>query len=321
MTDKLERVVITGGYGCIGVWAATFLADQGTEVVIADVSTDDHRLQTLVKAGICGPDALGRIRHQPCDLTKPDDVDAVLAKASAVIHLGALQVPFCRADPRAGAAVNVGGTINVFESALKRGVERVVYASSIAVYGPMTAELGGPKALVNDSTPHGPTTLYGGYKVANELNAQVYAAEHGLGTIGLRPHTLYGPGRDQGLTSQPTQAIAAALRGLPFHIEYSGAMGFQYAPDVARWFIAAAAADPKSTADVYNLGGSIAPVAEFIEAITAAIPDASVTCENEVLAFPIGCDDSSLRTRLGNLTETSLVDGVAETARILEAAS
>ncbi len=303
------NVVITGGFGCIGAWAAVLLAREGIPVTIVDLSDDDHRLRL-----VADDEERSRIRYTKADLTSQAEVDAALEGATHVIHLGALQVPFCRANPRAGAAVNVGGTINVFEAALMHGIEHVVYASSVAVYGPMAD----PMALVGDDTPFDPRTLYGGYKVANELAARVYAAEQGLATVGLRPHTLYGPGRDQGLTSQPTQAIAAASKGRAFHIDYGGSLGFQYAPDVARWFIAAVRAEPDG-ASVYNLRGSVASVEEFVTALCEVVPAARelITHGADRLDFPIGCDDSSLRARLGDLPETSLADGIAETARLL----
>lgn len=308
-----EKVVITGGFGCIGAWVATLLVADGASVTIADLSTDDHRLRLVADQA-----TRSKISTIQADLTNADQVTAALAGATHVIHLGALQVPFCRADPRAGAAVNVGGTINVFEAALTHGIEHVTYASSVAVYGPMAD----PAEFITDATPFDPRTLYGGYKVANEHAARVYDAEAGLPTIGLRPHTLYGPGRDQGLTSQPTQAIGAALAGQPFHIEYGGSMGFQYAPDVARWFIAAMRAKPEG-ALVYNVGGTTASVAEFVAEIETAVPGSAglVTHGNEPLDFPRGADDSALRARLGEVDEATLADGVSETARILGAAA
>jgi nucleoside-diphosphate-sugar epimerase len=85
-----------------------------------------------------------------------------------------------------------------------------------------------------------PSTLYGVYKRANEGTADVYAAERGLPSVGLRPHTVYGPGRDQGLTSAPTVAMLAAAAGSPYRLPFGGAYQLQYAPDVAAAFVAAA---------------------------------------------------------------------------------
>jgi nucleoside-diphosphate-sugar epimerase len=128
-----------------------------------------------------------------------------------VVHLAALQVPFCKADPVAGAKVNVVGTVNVFEAA-KRRAERmapVVYTSSIAVF---SAEDADPLTgrLTTAANPH-PPNHYGVFKQANEGNARIYWLDSGLSSIGLRPMTVYGVGRDQGMTSGPTKAIVAVF--------------------------------------------------------------------------------------------------------------
>jgi len=64
--------------------------------------------------------------------------------AWAIVHLAALQVPFCKADPVRGASVSVVGTVNVFEAARKLGIQRLTYASSIAAYGAMEGHGTGP---------------------------------------------------------------------------------------------------------------------------------------------------------------------------------
>jgi len=115
------------------------------------------------------------------------------------VHLAALQVPFCRADPPLGARVNVVGTVNVFEAASKRKLSHVVYASSIAVFDAAGTLSGHPE------------TQYGVYKRDNESTAAVFFAESGVSSIGLRPHTVYGVGRDQGLTSAPTVASSGQM--------------------------------------------------------------------------------------------------------------
>ena len=87
-------------------------------------------------------------------------------RPTAIVHLAALQVPFCKADPVKGARVNVVGTVNVFEVAKRAGIRRVVYASSVAA----DAMAPGDGWL---------ETLYGAYKVCNEQVARVYWREDG----------------------------------------------------------------------------------------------------------------------------------------------
>ena len=274
-------------------------------MTLFDVSTDDKRLRLIVEeADLGGP------RRIQGDLTVTEQVLAAAEGATHIIHLGALQVPTCRANPPLGAAINVAGTANVFEAAQAHGIGNLVYTSSVAVFG--HPDLYDTDILPNDARRN-PATHYGVYKVANEETAKVYWHENGTPSVGLRPHTVYGPGRDQGVTSYPCQALLAAVRGLPYHIEYGGWMAFQYASDVARIVIDAARVEPGGC-DVYNLGGSVATVASFVETIVEATGFAGVTHGTDQLPFPRGLDDSALAARLESLAWTPLGDGVAETA-------
>ena len=136
-----------------------------------------------------------------------------------VIHLAALQVPFCRADPPLGARVNVLGTINVFEAVKRRSrtvrMAPISYTSSIGMFSGDDADALTGRLGV-DATAH-PQTHYGVYKLANEGSARVYWLEDGIASIGVRPLTVYGVGRDQGMTSGPTKAIVAAVLGIAVH--------------------------------------------------------------------------------------------------------
>ena len=106
----------------------------------------------------------------------------------------------------------------------------------------------------------------------NEAAARVYADTWGIGSIGLRPFIVYGPGRDQGLTSATTVAMLAAAGMRRYRIPFGGTRS-QYAPDVARTFIDAARAAPH-TAEVFNIGGAFASVREVISSIEAVEPAA-----------------------------------------------
>src|ERR1043165_9587145 len=133
------------------------------------------------------------------DITEAESILPIIDKyeITHIIHLAGLQVPTCKANPRLGAMVSVIGTINVFEAArqAKELVKRVVYASSAAVFG----VVGEDRPLV-ESDAADPATHYGAFKRCNEDNARVYYLDQGVNSIGLRPLTIYGVGRDFGLT-------------------------------------------------------------------------------------------------------------------------
>ncbi len=306
-----ERFFVTGADGCLGAWTVRLLLDQGAEVVVFDIGANDRRHQ-LVSGG-----APLEFRRVVGDITDRAAVVDAMAGADRIIHLVALQVPFCRADPSGGASVNVVGTVNVFEAALEHRIEPVVYASSIAVYG--TADDYASPVLAPDD-PLKPSTLYGAYKVANEQTAAVYAADCGLASVGLRPHTVYGPGRDQGLTSQPTAAIYSAVRAEPFQVDYGGVLDFQYAPDVARLFIAAARSPLlEPAAPVLNLRGHVTSVSDFVDRVRRITGFDDLGAGTEPLPFPHAASPAGLAELLGDVEPTPLDDAIAETASILSA--
>jgi nucleoside-diphosphate-sugar epimerase len=304
MSDR--RLLVTGACGCIGAWVVHELVGAGEDVVSFDLSTDRRRLALLLE-----PEELERIPHVAGDISDLDAVERALDGhgITNVIHLAALQVPFCRADPPLGARVNVVGTANVFE-AVRRGRGRigpVVYASSIAAYDAPDGE--GPPSMSGQ-----PGTLYGVYKRANESTAWLYRAESGVPSVGLRPHIVYGVGRDQGLTSTVTAAMLAAAAGTAYTIPYGGAAQFQLAADVARAFVEASRAGGVA-ADVHNLPGPRTSVSDVIAAIAEAVPGSagSIDFEDVVLPFPEELDSSSFVRAFPGFAVTPLAEGVRST--------
>jgi UDP-glucuronate 4-epimerase len=310
-----EHFLVTGALGCIGAWVVRNLVRAGVPVTVFDLASDPHRLRLILTA-----DEIARVRFITGDITDLAALERALIESGAThfIHLAALQVPFCRADPPLGARVNVVGTVNAFEAARRAGLPRLVYASSIAVYGESEDY---PDGRVDDDSALRPRTHYGVYKQANEGTARIYWQDDGLASLAFRPYTVYGPGRDQGLTSAPTKAMLAAAAGQAYHIPFGGRGLYQYADDVARAFILAARA-PFTGAEVYNLLGSSAHVREIIAAIEAAEPASRgrITFDEQPLSLPEDAAPARLPPELGALPETSLADGVAQTLELFKAA-
>src|SRR5262245_29510312 len=154
--------LVTGAYGFIGAWTVRLLVEAGETVCALDLSDDPQRLRLVMS-----DEAIVKVRFIRGDVSDPAIVGAALRDngVTDVIHLAGLQVPFCRANPRLGARVNVEGTVNVLQCALESGLKRIVYASSIAVYGKASDYPPGP--IAHDAPLH-PNNLYGAYKQADE---------------------------------------------------------------------------------------------------------------------------------------------------------
>lgn len=302
------RILMTGGYGCIGAWVAKHVVDRGGEIWIYDIAEDWHRIDLLVSE-----DQKKRIHPIQGDVTDPKSVLATVDSVSPshILHLAGLQTPPCRANPIRGAMVNVIGTLAIFEAAVARKdlVKRVVYASSAAVHG--LPDSGDLNESLGDHIRLAPVTNYGAYKVCNESNARVYWLDHGVCNIGLRPWTVYGVGRDFGMTSEPTKAIKSASIGRPYAITYGGYQDLQYVSDVALTFLAALE-KPFEGADVFNLRGRVTYISDFVTALEEAMPEVKglVTHGERQLPVAPSLDDSRLQKILGPLPPTPLVDGI-----------
>jgi nucleoside-diphosphate-sugar epimerase len=302
-----ERTLVTGALGCLGAWTIKALLELGEEPVGYDLGEDDARLQlvldeqerrrvTLVRGDVTDGEALGRALQEHA--------------ITRVVHLAALQVPFCRADPARGAHVNVYGTVVVFEAVTARRdrIPGLAYASSTAVYN------ASDPSPAPESGGTGPSTLYGVYKLANEGTARVFWEDERVASIGIRPYVVYGPGRDQGLTSGPTLAMAAAARGEGYEIGYGGTVQYDYAADVGRAFALAARAATHG-AHVANFPGVAAAMEEVVAAIEAAAPEVAgrITFVEERLPFPERLESGVLERLVGPLPRTPLAENVCRT--------
>jgi nucleoside-diphosphate-sugar epimerase len=307
------RVLVTGGYGCIGSWVIANLLERGDEVWIYDLKPDTHRLRLILN-----DKQIAQTHFLPGDVTDVARLHGVLQEQqiSHVIHLAGLQVPVCRADPLLGARVNVIGTLAVFEAARQCGgqVQRLVYASSAAVFGPPERYQAGPTP---DEVPLSPVTHYGVFKCCNEGNARVYFQDSGLCSVGLRPWTVYGAGRDFGMTSEPTKAILAVAAGRPYHISYGGLQDLQYVDDVAKTFVRCLD-KPYTGAKAYNLRGQVVDLGTFHEALCAAAPAAErlISYGDRQIAIAYDLDDSALQRDLGPMPRTSLAEGIRRTLEL-----
>jgi len=302
-------ILVTGACGFIGSWTVRHLLERGERVVLTDLRRDYHRLRYVV-------DGAERLAFEEGDISQPGFIEGIISRhrVEVVIHLAALQIPQCRADPSLGARVNVLGTVNVFEACkrYKDQVRRVVYASSAAVYGPPEMYGEGPVPV---DVPLSPTTHYGAYKVCNELTANAYWHESGIPSAGFRPQVVYGYGRDVGVTSDATKAIKSVVVRRPFRLRFGGMIDLQYVEDVAELFVKAALKDYPG-ARVYNVRGSVLHVSDLIRTIEESLPSSEglLSFEDKPLPIPASLDDSKTERDFGPLRKTPPERGVALTA-------
>lgn len=254
------KVLITGGGGFLGAWIVQTLSTRGIGLRVMELR-DDRRISRAVLGA--SADSLDWFTG---DVRRADDVRAAMRGCDHVIHLAGLLTPACRQDPLLGAAVNVVGTLNVFEAAKAAGIRKVLYSSSGGVYGP------------HDPDIPLPTTHYGAFKLANEGSARAYWVEDGIASIGFRPFVIYGPGRETGLTAGPTLACRAVAQGEPYVIPYTGRSGLVYVGDVAAAYERAIVTSFEG-AHVINQAGHSTDMSEVIHELRQIDPAADVRAE------------------------------------------
>ena len=308
-----RRFLVTGAKGFIGAWIVKELVDRGNQPFVFDIDTESARLAALLTL-----EQMPSIHLLQGDITQFKDVESAIVGngITHVLHLAGIQVPFCAADPLRGAMINVVGTLNVFEVARRRRdlVQSVVYASSAAVFGPEEMYGG---VTVPEGAPLLPGTHYGVFKQCNEGNARVYFLNDGLSSVGIRPGTVYGVGRDRGMTSGPTKAIKATVIGQTYTIHFTGGMDMQYVRDTARIFIRCAEAG-LTGAKLYTPRGDVMRVHEYLTILGQILPVSQTLIKAEGRQLPVSYDfdDSALHKDLGEIRETPLEDGIRETAAI-----
>jgi len=310
-----EQFFVTGATGCIGSWVVKNLIETGCEVHALVRGGNLDKLKLIMSDA-----EISKVHILRGDISDGDLLEAYFGKNRIrhIIHLAAMQLPLCRANPRLGARVNVEGTVNIFETAKKNGIHDVVYSSSTAVYGKAGDYESG---CFDHNSPLIPTSHYGVFKQANEWDAKVYYHDAGLSSIGIRPFVVYGPLRDQGMTSTPTLAMKSAVELKQYEITYGGKFEFQYVDDTAKAFIKAALCEHEG-ADAYNLGGETVDMKDVVKAIEDVLPRTKglISYINTPLPFPQHANDRELEKLIGPVCTTPLSEGVKKSIEIFDKA-
>ena len=274
-------VLITGAGGCIGAWTLAMLLKNNIDVIACDLTNNKKRHELLIDS-----QDLSKVPWIEGDISDTESVLNTIEKykPESIIHLAALQVPFCAADPTGGAKVNVVGTVNVMEAAKQNSIKRIAHASSMAAH----SFLPGSDSL---------KTLYGAYKMCDEQISEVYWQDHKVPSVCLRPAIVNGVGRDQGMTSKQTVAMLAAALGQPYDIPYKGNVSHLSAAEVASAFIHSVSYDGDG-AFVFDIFGESVNINETIKMIKEIKPNAKITSSGSEMPFPSKLSDIPLRKHL-----------------------
>ncbi|MGV6875011.1 NAD-dependent epimerase/dehydratase family protein [Pseudochelatococcus sp. B33] len=286
----MTRILVIGGTGFIGARVIARLLAAGMRPRIVDFAPNAARLR---------PGDAAACEFVTGDVTSADAVAAASEGCDGIVHLAGMLTVDCARDPARASAVNLTGSINVFEAA-KQAKLPVAYLSSAGVFGPDSAD-----------TPF-PMTIYGVTKLAVEGVARVYAADHGVPSLGLRPYIVYGPGESSGIAAGPSIAIAASLRREPATIRFSGRAGFVHVDDVARLLVAALSGGLAGS-PVLTVAGQTCGVDEFVDELVRQTGWTGITVAGSPLKIPGDLASDPVPAWLGDHPVTPVNAGIAKT--------
>ncbi|SIO10922.1 NAD-dependent epimerase/dehydratase family protein [Vannielia litorea] len=296
MNKQNEHFLITGARGFIGSWICRLLIEEGVRVTATDIAPDPRSMSSVLDQA-----HLDQIRYVQADVRDAEKTKELVADdVTSVIYLAGLLRPASEENPGLSAAISVGGLINAFDAIVPLSRRpSLVYSSTAAVYGPVANYPGGK--ITAQSEP-GPLDHYGLHRWTMEQTAEVYHKQHGIPSVGLRPWVVYGAGRFNGLSAQPSLAMLAAAARAPFEVQFGGRVVVQHVRDVALAFIRSARANPQG-ALCANIPGESVDINELIAEITDYVPEAKgkITCNNKVFETPSDLDDERLENLIGPL--------------------
>ncbi|QDT01988.1 dTDP-L-rhamnose 4-epimerase [Rubripirellula lacrimiformis] len=312
--ESVPNVLITGGYGCIGAATTKWLLhNTNSHVTLLSRSADEDRTQRVFE----NVDR-SRLEVVACDVSDGPQVDQWISHHSftRIAHLAGLQTPDCNSHRDRGLQTNLAGTQNLIE-AMKHSqtsLQRFVFASSMAVYGPRSTYPTG--RIETDSEPM-PVNVYGVWKLAAENLCRLFAHDTGIATACLRPGAVFGPGRDAGQTAAPTTAMKQIALGQPYEIPYRNSQDYLYAPDVGAAF-GNALMEPYDGFGAFTLPSHTASTAEMINAMQTSasslgIPERfQITAGESEVPFVCDLDFQPFLDAFPNTTHTPLSESIQQ---------
>ncbi len=290
------KVLVIGGSGTIGLRIVRELTAKGLNTTCMDYLPNYQAVE----------DIDGGINVVQGDIGNLQDILDVLKQMGRVTAM--VNLAYAMSTPTdeflyPSARVNVMGIVNIFEAARIMEVPRVVYASSVAVYG-NSQEIYGDRPVreTDGCNPWDITRIYAATKVMNEQFARKYNEKYGISLIAVRPPIILAEGRESGRTAPIARMIHWPVMGKNVQVPFRASMPIcvQYVEDTAAVFTGLALkAQLKYTE--YNSGGHTTTLKALLATVRSFIPEAKVEFQEAApdhkLVYRI--DDARIREELG----------------------
>ena len=299
--------LVTGGTGFIGSRIVRDIVREGEQVIVYDLFPEGSFLWRLLSEE--EKTSVKIVRGNVTDL--PYLIHTVKEnKVEKIIHLASVLIEVSSDNPPLALKVNCEGAMNVFETARLLGLSKVVWASSITVFG--SQEKYGGEPVANDA-PQYPDGIYGACKAFNENVAAHYFEKYGVDISAIRYSSVYGFGRYWGSYIVTQELIEKPAVGEPGRVPFSDStMNWLYVDDAARaTLLAAKAARTKTRA--FNISGDIRSVREVADYVRKLLPGADITLLPGFRGRASQYDTTRIEEELGFHPRWSMEEGVKQT--------
>jgi UDP-glucose 4-epimerase len=306
----MKKAIVTGGAGFIGSHLSEELAQRDYSLtIIDDLSTGrQENLNSLL--------AKPNVKFIEGSIIDLSLLQKHFQGVDYVFHLAAIaSVPRSVVEPRLTHDVNVTGTLNLLIAAKDNQVQKVINASSSAIYGDAP---GLPK---KEDMPKNPLSPYAASKLAAEEYCLVFQKVYGLPVISLRFFNIFGPRQnpDSDYAAAIPKFIKIASAGKPLEIYGDGkaTRDFTYVKDAVNAFLLAAESD---LTGIYNIGGGkVVTINELVKLINRLTGNTA----NPIYKPPRPGDilhsraDASRAKAIGYHPKFTLEEGIKETIRYM----
>ncbi|NLG32211.1 MAG: NAD(P)-dependent oxidoreductase [Syntrophomonadaceae bacterium] len=293
-------VAVIGGTGFIGAIVCKQLVESDQKVICIDYNPFMDRIKsirdkmTIINANITQFEELLEIFMEN--------------KITAIIDFAYLLDTESTRKPHQALKINIMGTNNVFEAARLAGIKRVIWSSSVAIYGRKD-----PSLSLTEDEPCQPLTVYGACKQLGEFMSQVYNQKYGMEIAAIRPSAVFGPGRITGLSSFISDIVTLPALGLEAVIPSSPdkRSTYTFVDDMAADFISLALA-PKLEHAVYNARGWVRSYGDVADTVRKYIPDAKITFTGSPTYYASWLDGSRLEAAVQRPLKYTFEEGIKE---------
>lgn len=264
-------ILVIGGTGFIGARLTERLVSKGEEVICFDLYPNYDKVSHLQE----------KIKIIVGNVSYIEDIIEAIRKfrIEKIINLAYMLGGESEAELHRALRINVLGMNNVFEAARLMSIKRVVFASSIVIYGPQF--LFGERVVTEEDFCQ-PTLVYGAHKLWNEFMAKKYMEHHGMSITGLRIAVVSGPGRKTGLTAWASTYVDFPVIGKPVEIPFRSNQKtlITYVDDAVEFFVRLCFKEDLKY-PVYNSCAYSVTIGELARIVRKYLPNADIQFNDE----------------------------------------